>query len=182
MSIKVEGDGLEKAAKMLEGIPDGFETAMSRALNRALTSGRAAATKAATQEYTLKANAVRKTMKLGRASRKNLEAELKSTGARLPLSVYAHKPTNDTTGANRAQVRAGIRKGGLKPVDQGFIHKRQVFVRTGPTSYPVEMQFGPAVPSILDNEKVSDAVVETLSNSVDKRLEHETLRILEGKG
>ena len=180
ISVDVEKNSIEKAKNLLSGIPNGFEKAMVRSLNRALQEGRTAGTREASRRYTVKAKEIRPTFKMHRASGSNLEAELSSKGGNLPLSSFAHRPNTDTTGANRKQVRVGVKKGGLKPLGQGFIWKGQVMQRLGKTSYPIQQKYGPAVPVILNNDEIVDKVVETMGEAVDKRLEHETQRILEG--
>lgn len=182
MSIGVKADGLEKAAKLLEGIPGGFEDAYRLSLNRALTAGRAAAVKEARARYTVSAKDIRQTIAFDRATKTKLDAGFVSRGARLKLSAYTHRPTTDTTGANRKPVRVTMQKGKTFTVGKGFIHKKQIFARVGETSYPVQMQFGQAVPRILDDDQIVEKVNQTMHDTVEKRLEHETLRILEGKG
>lgn len=182
MSVKVEADGLEKAAKLLEGVPGGIEDAYRLSLNRALTAGRSAAVKEARARYTVGAKDVRQTMTLDRATKSKLDAQLISRGARLKLSAYAHKPSNDTTGSNRKPVRVTMQKGKTFTVEKGFVHKKQIFARVGETSYPVEMQFGKAIPRILDDDQVVEKIEQTMHETVEKRLDHEALRILEKKG
>lgn len=178
--IEVKSNSIDKAIKYLSGVPGGFETAMMRASNRALQEGRTAAVREATKQYTVKARDIRPTFKMHRASKANLQASLESKSGRLPLSTFAHRPTTDTTGANRKQVRVSVKKGGLKPLGQAFVHDGRILQRLGRTSYPVQQKFGPAVPSMLDNDEVVDKVVETMAKSVDKRLDHEVGRILDG--
>lgn len=180
INVETEKNAFERAEKLLAGIPGGIEKATSRALNRALQEGRTAGTREATRRYTVKAKDVRPTFKMHKASGSNLEAELSSNGRSLPLSAFAHKPNSDTTGARRKQVRVGVKKGGLKPLGQGFIWQGRVMQRLGKSSYPIEQKYGLAVPVILNNEEIVDKVVETMGEAVDKRLEHETQRILDG--
>lgn len=182
MRLNVEADknAFEEAEKLLAGIPGGIEKATSRALNRALQEGRTAATREVTRRYTVKAKEVRPTFKMHKASNSNLEADLTSTGENLPLSSFSHRPSTDTTGAARKQVRVGVKKGGLKPLGQAFIHKGRVMQRLGQSRLPVEQKYGPAVPVILNNDEIVDKVVETMGKSVEKRLEHETNRLLNG--
>lgn len=180
VNVKTNKNAIEKAVKYLAGVPGGFETAMMRAFNRALQEGRTAAVRETTKQYTVRAKDIRPTFKMHHASKSNLEAGLSSKGGRLPLSTFSHRPTTDTTGAKRKQVRVSVKKGGLKPLGQAFVHNGRILQRLGPTSYPVQQKFGPAVPTMLDNDEVVDKVVETMGNSVDKRLEHETIRILNG--
>ena len=176
MTMKIEG--LDQASKLLAHLPNGIETALSRSLNRAMTEGRTVAIESVTDEYTIKAREVRGTFSVKRASRRHLQASLMSRGGSVPLSKYVHHPKTETTGKKRREVKVGVRKGTLKPLAQGFIHDGFVLQREGRSSYPVRVAYGPAVPVAMANETVSDEVLETMEASVAKRLEHETLRLL----
>ena len=177
--LTIDEKALQKAERALETIPGGMELALMRAYNRALTEGRTAGTRAVRAHYTLKARDVRETFVMHKAKRSSLEAELTSTGRHLPLSMYAHRPGRDTTGKNRQPVRVGVKKGGLKPLGQAFIHQGRVMQRLGASRLPVEHKYGPAVPLLVGNDEVAQTVVDTLSNAVDKRLSHETRRLLD---
>ena len=52
--------------------------------------------------------------------------------------------------------------------------------RVGASRYPIAQKHGPAVPSILDNPQIAEAVVNKMDAAVEKRLHHETMRLLEG--
>lgn len=172
---------IERAQRLLAGIPGGVQVAMYRSMNRALQEGRTVAVREGAKHYTLKSRDVRSSFKMNKAARANLNAELISTGTNLPLSRYAHKPQTDTTGARRKPIRVGVKKsGGMKPLGQGFIWQGKVMQRVGASRLPVAHKYGPAVPSILDNPQVVDAVTDKMTEAVERRMEHETLRLLEG--
>ena len=182
IKIEAEKNALEKAARMLEGVPNGFRQALVSSFNRALQEGRTAGTREAVNRYTLPAGIVRKTMAMHRASKGKLDAELVSRGRRLPLSAYKHKPGHDTTGARRKQVMVSVRKGVLKPIGQGFIYNGMVMQRVGATRLPVTQPHSLSVPNILNNDEIVDAIKKRMVQAVGKRLEHETERILAGYG
>ena len=180
MTADVE-KSIQKAERLLAGIPGGIEKAMYRSMNRALQEGRTVATRETAKLYTVKSRDVRSTFKMHRADKSSLDAELISTGANLPLSKYSHKPHTDTTGAKRKQIRVGVKKsGGLKSLGQGFIWNGKVMQRVGSSRLPVVQKYGPAVPSILDNPQIVEAVTDKMADSMVRRMEHETLRLLEG--
>lgn len=176
--VAVDKGAFARAERLLAGVPNGVQQALVSSLNRALQEGRTTGTREATKRYTLKAGIVRKTMAMHRASKGKFNAELVSRGRRLPLKYYAHKPGHDTTGANRKQVTVGVRKGALKPIGQGFIYRGMVMQRLGETRLPIEQMYSLAVPNILNNDEIVDAVQDKMAESVEKRLTHETDRIL----
>ncbi len=175
---------LEKARDLLVDVPKGMETALMRAYNRALITGRKVASKAITKEYTVKAKDAKSTFSMKKAKRSDLNAELASKGKNLPLSAFAYRPKRDTTGKKRKDVRVSVKKdGGFKSMGQAFVHDGRIFKRLdsarAPMRKPLEMQFGPSVPGALQNEKVRDEVMMALSDTTEKRIEHETKRLLE---
>lgn len=173
---------IERAANYLYGIPFGVERAMYSAFNRAAYAGRTAGVRALRMEYTVPYKTVLESMAIKKADRKNLTATVTSKGSNLRLSEFRHKPTTDTTGGRRAQVRVSVRKGSDKPIGQGFIHKGNVKQRVGKTRYPVKPLYGPAVPVMMNNPDVVNAMQNAMIETAVKRLDHETGRILAGHG
>ena len=175
---------LEKARDLLADVPKGMETALMRSYNRALITGRKVASKAITKEYTVKARDAKSTFSMHKATRKDLNAELASKGKNLPLSAFAYRPKRDTTGKSRKPVRVSIKRdSGFADAGKAFVHQGRIFKRMdrarAPMRKPLEMQFGPSVPGALQNEKVQKSVMDALGETVEKRLEHETQRLLE---
>ncbi len=179
-SISVDEKEMERAARLLSGIPDGVERACLNAMNRALLEGRTAGTKTVRKEYAIHAADVRKSFAMHRASRKNLSAELVSRGRYLPLSKFRYKPTSDTTGNKRKQVRVAVKNTGFKPLGQAFIWGGKVMQRVETVSYNVRQAHTVSVPQMMDNPEVSEAVKETMNAAIGKRLNHEIDRMLKG--
>ena len=182
IEIHIDEEAIKKAERLLETVPNGFERAMVSAFNRALQQGRTAGTREATKLYTLKSSTVRETMAMHRASKNDISAALVSRGPRLALKHFAHKPTYDTTGANRQQIRVAVRKGAMKPIGQGFIYRGMVMQRLGAPRLPIQQKFSLAVPNILEDDAIAEKIQETMGEAVEKRLEHETYRLLAGYG
>lgn len=178
--IKIDSgvEAIERAEKLLAGVPGGIQQAMVSSFNRALLEGRTAGTREATKRYTLKAGIVRRTMVMHRASKNNIEADLASRGRRLPLRYFAHKPRTDTTGANRREVSVAVRQGALKPLGQGFVYHGMIMQRLGESRLPIEQKYTVSVPNILNNDEIVGVIQDKMAKSVEKRMAHETTRIL----
>lgn len=180
MSINVtDGGAIERASKLLSEVPGGIEKALVGAVNHSAQKGKTQAVKEVRARYTAKAGDIRKTMKVNRASRSNIEAEIVSRGPVLGLSHYKYAPNQDTTGSNRQQIRVSIkREGGLKPLGNSFVWGGLIMERLGATSHPVGKMLGPSIPSIMKNQEIVDAVLEASEENVAQRLDHEVNRIL----
>lgn len=178
LSVKVDNKTFERASKLLEGIPGGVEKATVSALNRALQEGRTAGVREVTNIYAIKAKDVRGAIELRAANKGDIEAEMFVSGTNLSLKRFAIRPNSDTTGAKRRQVRVARKKGRFETLDKGFVWRGHAFRREGNKRLPIEKQFGPSIPAMFGNDNVVDKVEDTMVKAVDKRLEHETNRIL----
>ena len=182
-------DAMERARTVLLGIPKGAENVMRLAYNRALTTGRKTAVDAVYKDNKFRRGTkgeIKKTFSMRKATRAEVSAELISKGVRLPLHNYAHTPIADTTGSKdvrtkrKKKVRVQISRQASKHViDKGFIHKGRIFRRLGAPRLPVQMQFGPAIPQLLDKPIEREAVMVAMAEMAEKRIYHETTRLLE---
>lgn len=173
-------NALEKAAKLLSEVPNGYEAAVSRSMNRAATAGRSAAVSTIRQEYT-KASTVRRNFTIHKATRSDLEALVTSKGPRIPLVNYKTRPKTDTTGNARKPVRVAVKaRGGLKPLGKSFVYRGKILQRLDTSSLPVQEVYGPAIPVLSGNNEVVDNVEKTMQETCLKRLDHETGYLLGG--
>lgn len=180
MRVTVAADrALERAGRLLSEVPGGVEKALVSSLNRAAQMGKTQATREVTSRYTVKAKDVRPTMKLSRATKSSLEAEIESRGPALGLSHYRHSPRSDTTGSRRKPIRVAVKRdGGLKPLGKAFVWRGKIMERSQRTRLPINKMMGPSVPSVMNNPEIVDAVLQTSEENVVKRLDHEVNRIL----
>lgn len=174
-------NALEKAAKLLSEVPNGYEAAISRSMNRAATAGRSAAVSTIRQEYTIKASTVRRNFTIHKATRSDLEALVTSKGPRIPLVNYKTRPKTDTTGNARKPVRVAVKaRGGLKPLGKSFVYRGKILQRLDTSSLPVQEVYGPAIPVLSGNNEVVDNVEKTMQETFLKRLDHEIGYLLGG--
>lgn len=183
--LEATSDLLEKASRRLAGVPNGANTALLRALNRTLENARAEAVRAVTDQYAIKPNIVRGVIRLRKAyvgpisGNTYLYADMYASDVNLPLKRFKVSPRTDTTGANRRKIRAEIIKGKpLGNLKQAFVWRGHVFERVGSASLPIEKRYGPAVPVMLGNEKVSSRIMDSAHKHLEKNLEHEIEFIL----
>lgn len=182
----VFGDGnrniqtaLKGVEATLRGIRAGYQAAVMRSLNRAVVTGRSAVVKGVRKEYTVKAKTVRDHYKIERATVDDLEAVLSSKGDRLPIHGFKYSPKSDTTGNARKRVRVAVRNdGGLKPLGATFVWRGLVLHREGPESLPVNLVYGPSVPSMSGNSEVVEFARKTMEEAFLRRLDHEVKEVL----
>jgi hypothetical protein len=187
--VDVSDDGgdasVQRAAKILAGIPRGVYRAVGSALKRAATSGKTQAVRAAVQEYaitqaTFKANL--KNVNHFRKDDSSLEVVFGFRGHVIPLIRF------DTTYTKDGHVYARVKHGGTKTqLDNAFFgtvgSHVGVFERTTTKRFPIKELYGPSTAQMMySNEAVSDRIIDAAQVTYEKRIEVEITRILNGYG
>lgn len=177
MSISVNLD------EVMKKLPDENDAraAASRAINRAIQSGRTQATKEVRKDYIIKASKVNSIAKVTKSTRANLEADVKWSGAMIPLHEFKITPSKQNNAKKkRPQVKAQVSKKsgyavytGTYVGSSGYVWKRKTNKRL-----PVRAILGPAVAHLLNAEPVKQRVIDRTQEILDKRLEHEINRML----
>ena len=203
--VRLDGDGdvVKKAQAVLSGVEGGIEKAVMRSMNRALSSGKTALVKGVKSTYEVNDEPVRDAVKVRRASVTRLAGSIDVKGKALSARHFAHDPAGkDTTGSSRKTVRIAIKKGKTSALKTVFIwdggwgtEKHAIYLRSGGKvratkgrhagkKYMVEKlkkMTGPSVPQMAGNEDVSETVEKRVQEIFERRLTHETNRILKGK-
>lgn len=203
--VRLDGDGdaVKKVQAVLSGVEGGIEKAVMRSMNRALSSGKTALVKGVKSTYEVNDEPVRDAVKVRRASVTRLAGSIDVKGKALSARHFAHDPAGkDTTGSSRKTVRIAIKKGKTSALKTGFIwdggwgtEKHAIYLRSGGKvratkgrhagkKYMVDKlkkMTGPSVPQMAGNEEVSEAVEKRVQEIFERRLTHETNRILKGK-
>ena len=147
--------------------------------SRALTHTALILSKEIRKEYSVKARTARSAISKRIQKKKgHMNAQISVKGPNLFAQTFNLRPKTDTTGSKRREVRLGIRKSELKPVDRGFVSKGVLLQRKTSSSLPVEPVFGPSVAGMAANENVVEAVQKSFDETFERRLDHEVKRLL----
>ncbi len=177
MRLFVEAKGLEKAQKLLMGIPQATEKASMRALNRAILAARTMSTKAIGKEYTVKAKDAKADMILKKAHISRLYATLVAKGSPLDLMLFKVRATKG------GDVYAQVKRGGGKELPHSFFvttGNPGIYHRTTAERLPIQREYGPSVPQMIGSPAVIEAIDNHAQEVLESRLEHEIDAILEG--
>lgn len=180
-TIQIDRQMLEDVQRRLGDMEKKAPQVISSALNRAITNVASNISKETRLRYNVKSKDVKSTLEKTRASKANMEAIVRSTGTLLPLDRFRVSPRK-VTPKRKAPIKAGVKKGGMKPVKGAFvgdIHGIKVFRRQGKARLPIERLFGPSVPQMLQNEESRERINEEGREMFYRRLDHEINRILE---
>lgn len=181
----VGGKGLDHVNKILAGIPDGAYRAAYGALRRAGDTAKTRAGQFAAAEYAITKgafmrNVTEKTVVSGGAGGV-AELKISFAGHVLPLLTFNTRFGRD--GRVQTQVK---RNGGASSLEHAFVARvfgpAAVFERLGASRLPIEQKFGPSTAHMMQNEQVVERMETTIRETFEARLDHETLRVLNGWG
>lgn len=166
-------------------------TVIMRALNRASDSARTEVTKQAMENYFVPSGEVRKTIKITRATRDQLQAIITSKATRRELIAFKVSPKNPRHKNPPKVLKVAVKKeGGLKELLGAFVAKGvstgkpHVLKRTSEERYPIHIKYGPSVPEMigtnLKNRGFKTLIEKKVQEIYERRLDHEIKRVLEG--
>lgn len=176
--------GLDRATKLLAGIPGGVQKAAESALNRAATSGRAGAAKEVGKDYTLKAADFKKYTKSSQHIQKSgneISVGLNFRGYHVPLIRFNAKITS--SGLYRVQVKRSSSGDTFKHVFRATMSSGHIglFERSTKKRLPIEQKLGPSVPQMMGaNQNLANSVGTNVRRVFEERMEHEITAILNG--
>lgn len=212
VTATVNSAAIDRASKLLAGIPNGFEKALRSAASRTASAVRTESTKAIRERYDITAENIRAKKNVSvkvTSSSAGTVATVKFKGTKIPLYRYNGtspvNPTVDTSKTTYVYIN-GVKKpvhpsvaasahqlkGTAPKKFQGaFVAEMKsghigIFERTGGVTAngndEIKEIQGSSVPQMLGNKQVQENVVKTAVSTFDKRLDHEITRILNGWG
>ena len=186
--VTFTAEQIDRAVAMLQHLPGAAQQAMARAMNRAIEGARTTAAKQIRSEYRVTSAAVKATMRLERATPTRLQAEVRSTGPRLPLYSFGPTPDQPGTGGRfpglgmtRPPLRVSVKRGGgkaaRKVITGAFVARMggrlHVAWRLGAKRKPIEPLFSAAIPQMMGVASVVKEIERVAQQRLDERLDHE---------
>lgn len=184
-----DGDGdynLDRATKLLAGIPDGVYRAVGSALKRAAQHGLAVGMRIVSEEYTIGSgelkNHTRNINTVVRDSSGSYSVTFGYHGYVIPLLLFDTRISNDGRIATRV-LRANSRE----LLDHAFAahvgSHTGIFERETEARIPIKELFGPApTQAFYAREETVDKMNDAITQSYESRIDHEIARILNGWG
>ncbi len=185
--MDVIGDnGLDRATKLLAGIPDGVYRAVGSAIKRSAQHGLTVGMKIVSEEYAIDQSELKRRTKniniIEKIGPGSYEVDFGYRGSVIPLIKYDTKVRND----GRIETRV-LRQNARQQLDHAFIAQMGshtgIFERETDERFPVRELFGPsAVQAFYAREKTTDKMGDALRDTYELRIEHEITRVLNGWG
>ena len=185
--------GVDEIEKKLGNLKNKAPTVLYRAINRAAQKARTETKREVADKYYITQREVSDTIRLTKASRAKLSAELTSKGGPIALSKFRVSPRKQVSRTKRgkaspAAYKAGVeRASGVKPLSgspkaffstMGSGHEG-VMERVSSRRLPLKQLYGPAVPSMVKNEEVIERIQKEATETLEKRIDAEINNILQ---
>lgn len=184
--FEIEDYQLEKAARLLAGIPGGVQKAVGSALKRSAQHGLTIGMKIVAEEYAIGQNVLKNyTHNINSVVRDgagSYDVTFGYRGSGIPLIRF------DTSVSRDGRVSARVLRSSAR---EAFDHAFRatlgghtgIYERLGPKRFPVEEKFGPSgVQAFYARESTTDKMDEAINEMYNKRIDHEITRVLNGWG
>ncbi len=201
--MEITAETIERAQKVLAGIPKGAERAFSNAINRALAHTKSQAFKEARKVYAVNLKDLNSATatRVQKASTGNTVGYVLFSGVKIPLFKF-----NLSLGSEKKSkhIKAGLMKGSWTAFDHAFIAQMDsghigIFERTGGQGIKsrlaktkdgkgtkhtekISQIMGLSGAQMIQNAEVTDRLSEDAQKKFEQRVEHEIDRILNGYG
>lgn len=185
-------DSLERAEKLLEGIPGGVDKAIRSAMARSVSHLRTGSTGAVRQRYDITAANLRadENVSVRYTYGEGIQASVTFAGRRIPL--YRFNGSAPKQPAGRVPAYAHVLKStSPERFLNAFVARMPplalhigIFERTGAKTSSGKDQirelFGPSVPQMLGSKEVEERLSKEAMEKFEERLDHEINAVLNG--
>ena len=128
-----------------------------RALNRTATTVRAQASRKIRERYNLKAGVIKAQMKVLKATRSRLVAQIVAAGRRIPLIEFSARQTGKGVTARVTRARRLYRGAFITTMRSGHTG---VFLRLGPERLPIKQLVGISIPKAMAERRIHAALAK----------------------
>lgn len=184
--IEITNEQIERVNSLLGDIKGAPNRAFFNVINRTLGTVRSQSGKAIRQTYNIKQSDVtaNQNMKMKRATAADLTGTITFAGTVIPLKRFKVSPSSP---APRTVSVSVLKSEGAKRLETAYVadlgkHGVGVFERLTRRRESSQQLYGPSTAHMMDNENVLAKVEEAAQATIDKRVEQEISRILNGYG
>lgn len=184
--IEITNEQIERVNLILGGIKNAPNKVLFNVINRALTTVRSESGKRIRETYNIKQSDISgyQNMKMKRATGSDLAGEIEFAGTVIPLMKFKVTPTQPKQKTVSASV---LKSEGGKRLEKAYVadlgqYGIGVFERMTSKRDSSQQLFGPSTAHMMENEDVLEKVEAAAQETIDKRVEQEITRILNGYG
>ena len=186
--IQITNEQIERVNLILSEVPKGAEKALSSVIKRATSTVRSETIKGITEVYAISRQYIRAETTINMRTRNadgGVVGVVSFAGHKIPLYRFSVSPTLPV---QRATVKAAVKRGNAQtPFDHAFIAKMKsghtgMFERDTSARLPISEFMGPSTAQMAENSVILAEVEGKAQEVINKRVEHEITRILNGYG
>lgn len=173
MDIKVNVHNAREIMNTLQLTQKQIDQVSKRAVARTIAMTKTDMNRRARGLYTANAGEISKSMKIVKTG---VSGVIISTGSPLPLTAFKMSPSKAVK--TKKRLSAEVKRGGLKPIQRGFLIAKGPYQRTSLKRYPIKPLYGPSAPQMLGEETILEQINEKATENLEKRLIHEIGQVL----
>lgn len=186
--IQITNEQNERVNLILSEVPKGAEKALSSVIKRATSTVRSETVKGITGVYAISRQNIRAETTINMRTRKadgGVVGVVSFAGHKIPLYRFSVSPTLPV---QRATVKAAVKRGNAQtPFEHAFIAKMRsghtgMLERDTTARLPISEFMGPSTAQMAGNSVIVAEVESKAQEVIEKRIEHEITRILNGYG
>lgn len=184
--IEITNGQIERVNLLLGDIKGAPNRALFNVINRALGTVRSQSGKVIRETYNIKQSDItaNQNMKMKRATAGDLVGSIEFAGTVIPLKRFKVSPPAP---AQRTVSVSVLRAEGGKRLESAYVadlgkYGVGVFERLTRRRDSSQQLYGPSTAHMMGNENVLDKVEQAAQETIDKRVEQEITRILNGYG
>lgn len=183
--IEITSEQIDRIHTLLGGIKNAPQKVLYNVLNRTVTNVKTTSSREVRKTYKIKSSdlTARQNVRISKAGPSNLEASIEFGGNMIPLMKFDVTPKQPQRKAVSASV---LTSGGKKQLIHAYVANLKygvgVFERETSKRESSRELYGPAAAVMVDNKEVLQKVQDNAIETIDKRVEHEISRILNGYG
>ena len=182
--IEITSEQVDRIHLLLDGIKDAPRKVIYNVLNRAVSTVKSTASKEIRKTYEIKHGDLtsNQNIKVARAGPSKLEAAISFGGNLIPLIKFNVNPKQPRRKIVSASVTNGSGKTQLIHAYVANLGKYGVgvFERETSARESSKQLYGPAAAHMVENGEVLKNIQAAAMDTIDKRIEHEISRILNG--
>lgn len=182
--IEITNEQIERVNLLLGNIKNAPNRAFFNIINRALGTVRSQSGKVIRQTYNIKQSDItaNQNMKIKRATAGDLVGEIEFAGTVIPLKRFKVSPS-----APAQRTVSVLKAAGGKRLESAYVadlgkYGVGVFERLTRRRETSQQLYGPSTAHMMGNDDVLSQVEEAAQDTIDKRVEQEINRILNGYG
>lgn len=188
IKIDIDRAQIKDLERKMGNLKSKAPTVLARAINRAAGTAKTYMKKGVNSRYFITQKVVDPTLHLKKANSADLSATVTSEGKPIILTDFkvnsTVRPKRKGNRYKPSVYKAGVKKsGGTKPLSgdpKPFGTGKYLVVRETKQSWPLQLLFGPSVPSMLKNDEVISQVKEKAAEMLERRIDAEVNNILQG--